>query len=400
LNPHVLYVGGEDHNLRIPAMLALCDLGFQITAAGTGDPTPFRQAGLPYRPYQLKRFLAPLADWQTCKALSALIADVKPDIVQSFDSKLGLLLPIAARSTPDVVVIRTINGRGWVYSSRTPLALALRPIYRTLHRINARSTTATVFEIREDQAFFERHGLLGKSRSVLVAGAGVDVEGFDSEFAQAAPAAQLRQELGLGDAAVVITVTRMTRQKGIPTLLKAAALVHQKRQDVRFLLVGPRQSEGPLAISAAEIARHAPYVVAAGPRPDVPALLRMANMFAFPTEYREGVPRVLLEAALAGLPIVTTGIAGCNDVIKQGWSGLIAPLRNPPALAERILHTLSRPEEARVMAERAEALVRREFGLRRVAASQAALYRDLLMQRDLPVARKDFGGPLPALAAE
>jgi glycosyltransferase involved in cell wall biosynthesis len=381
-------------------MLALRDHGFQITAAGTGDPTPFQQAGLPFRPYHLERFLAPLADWHTCKALSALIQDVKPDIVQSFDSKLGLLLPIAARSAPGVVVIRTINGRGWVYSSRTPLALALRPIYRTLHRINARSTTATVFEIQEDQAFFECHGLLGGSRSVLVAGAGVDVEGFDSAFADAAPAAQLRQELGLGDAAVVITVTRMTRQKGIPTLLKAAALVHQARPDVRFLLVGPRQSEGPVAISAAEIARHAPYVVATGQRPDVPALLRMASMFAFPTEYREGVPRVLLEAALAGLPIVTTGIAGCNDVIKNGWSGLIAPLRNAPALAERILDTLSRPAEARVMAERAEALVRREFGLRRVAASQAALYRDLLMKRDLPASQKDIGGPLPAPAAE
>jgi glycosyltransferase involved in cell wall biosynthesis len=398
LQPHVLYIGGEDHNLRIPAMVALRDQGFRITAAGTGDPAPFRDAGLPFEPYRLERFLAPLADWNTCQELARLMRRLAPDIVQSFDSKLGFLVPIAARRVSGPVVIRTINGRGWVYSSRAPLALGLRPLYRTLHRIAARSTTATVFEIREDQAFFADNRLLGRSRSVLVAGAGVDVRGFDAAFAGAPPPAELRRQLGLGDAPVVITVTRMTRQKGIPTLLRAAALVHRQRPDVRFVLVGPRESEGPVAVSAAEIARHAPYVVATGARPDVPALLRMATMFAFPTEYREGVPRVLLEAALAGLPTVSTGIGGCGDVIRHGWSGLVAPLRNPAALAELILQTLANPDQSRAMAKRAAVLVRQEFSLERVVASQAALYRELLEPGLPPALAGTQAGfvPLPA----
>jgi glycosyltransferase involved in cell wall biosynthesis len=400
LQAHVLYIGGEDHNLRIPAMVALRDQGFRITAAGTGDPGPFRDAGLPFEPYRLERFVAPLADWNTCKELALLMRRLAPDVVQSFDSKLGILVPIAARRVPGPAVIRTINGRGWVFSSRAPLALALRPIYRTLHRIGARSTTATVFEIREDQAFFTDNRLLGPSRSVLVAGAGVDVQGFDAAFAGAAPSAQLRQQLGLGDAPVVITVTRMTRQKGIPTLLQAAALVHRQRPEVRFVLVGPRESEGPVAVSAAEIARHAPYVIATGPRPDVPALLRMATMFAFPTEYREGVPRVLLEAALAGLPTVTTGIGGCSDVIRHGWSGLVAPLRDPAATAELILQMLANPDQARAMAERAAALVRQEFSLERVVASQAALYRELLASGMPPAADRVEAELVPLSATE
>ncbi|HEY7580154.1 MAG TPA: glycosyltransferase [Acetobacteraceae bacterium] len=400
MQAHVLYIGGEDHNLRIPAMVALRDQGFRITAAGTGDPGPFRDAGLPFEPYRLERFVAPLADWNTCKELALLMRRLAPDVVQSFDSKLGILVPIAARRVPGPAVIRTINGRGWVFSSRAPLALALRPIYRTLHRIGARSTTATVFEIREDQAFFTDNRLLGPSRSVLVAGAGVDVQGFDAAFAGAAPSAQLRQQLGLGDAPVVITVTRMTRQKGIPTLLQAAALVHRQRPDVRFVLVGPRESEGPVAVSAAEIARHAPYVIATGPRADVPALLRMATMFAFPTEYREGVPRVLLEAALAGLPTVTTGIGGCSDVIRHGWSGLVAPLRDPAATAELILQMLANPDQARAMAERAAALVRQEFSLERVVASQAALYRELLASGMPPAADRVEAELVPLSATE
>jgi glycosyltransferase involved in cell wall biosynthesis len=398
LQPHILYVGGEDHHLRIPAMIALRHHGFRITAAGTGDPEPFRDAGLPFEPYKLERFLAPLADWRTIKQLSHLMRRVAPDVVQSFDTKLGILVPLAARRVPGPAVIRTINGRAFLYSSRAPLALALRPVHRTLHRIAARSTTATVFEIREDQAFFADKGLLGRSRSVLVPGAGVDVEGFDRAFADAAPPSQLRQQLGLGNAPVVITVTRMTRQKGIPTLLRAAALVNQQRPDVRFVLVGPRESEGPLAVSAAEIASHAPYVVATGPRSDVPALLRMANMFAFPTEYREGVPRVLLEAALANLPIVTTGIGGCADVIRHGWNGSIAPLRNATVLANLILRTLAEPDEARIMAERAAALVRQEFSLERVVPCQAALYRELIASGRTPSPKGVRAGLVPERA--
>ena len=63
LQPHLLYVGGEDHHLRIPAMCALRDHGFRITAAGTGAPAPFLQAGIDYRGFHFNRFVSPLTDW-------------------------------------------------------------------------------------------------------------------------------------------------------------------------------------------------------------------------------------------------------------------------------------------------------------------------------------------------
>ena len=154
-------------------------------------------------------------------------------------------------------VVRTINGLGWIYSSRSFKALALSPVYRNLHRLAARSTAATLFQNREDMAFFERHRLLGKGTRRLIPGSGIDVDKFARARLSGPSRAELRQALGLGDGEVVITVTRLTRQKGIATLLEAAALVHEARPGVRFLLVGPRQSEGPLAISQAEIDRHA-----------------------------------------------------------------------------------------------------------------------------------------------
>ena len=377
LRPHLLYIGGEDHHLRIPAMLALRNCGFRITAAGTGDPAPFAQAGIDYRGFHFERFINPLADWAAIKSISKILAEVRPDLAQSFDTKPSLFLPLAARSTPGVLAIRTINGRAFLYSSRSMTALTLRLVYRALHRMGARTAAATVFEIHDDRAFFERHGLAGK-KAVVIPGAGVDVHGFERSLASGPSPDDLRRELGLGDAEVVITVTRMTRQKGIPALLEAAAQVHQTRPDVRFLLVGPRESEGPLAVTEAEIQRHAPHVKAIGPRSDVPALLRLANVFAFPTEYREGVPRVLLEAALAGVPIVSTAMPGCCDVVRDGQSGFLVPPRAPRVMAARIIDLLRDRETARTMAARAAEYVRSEFALETVVDRQAALYRELV----------------------
>lgn len=381
MSPHALCVGGEDHHLRVPFMLALRDLGFRVTAAGTGDPAPFVQAGLDYRPFRFDRFVDPLADRAALKTLSKLLADVRPELAQSFDTKPNLLVPFAARGVRDVLVVRTINGLGWVYSSRSPPALALRPVYRALHRLAARSTAATVFHNREDQAFFERHRMVGRGGTRLIPGSGIDIERFERAQAMGPSPAQLRQVLGLGASEVVITVTRLTRQKGIPTLLEAAALVHRERPGVRFLVVGPRESEGPLAVARGEIDRHAPYVMAIGKRPDVPALLGLADVFAFPTEYREGVPRVLLEAALAGLPIVSTRMPGCRDVIRDGWNGFLVPPRAPRALAASIVDLLRDRQTARAMGGRAAKLVRQEFGLKITVVRYAAVYAELLDQR-------------------
>jgi glycosyltransferase involved in cell wall biosynthesis len=170
----------------------------------------------------------------------------------------------------------------------------------------------------------------------------------------------------------------MTREKGIPTLLKAAALVHRAHPDVRFLLVGPRESEGPHAITQAEVDQHAPYVVATGPRSDIPALLRLADVFAFPTEFREGVPRVLLEAALAALPIVSTNMPGCCEVIRDGWSGLLVPPHAPDRLAAAIIDLLRDRRTAGIMAGHLEQLVAQKFSLRTIVARHVALYGQLL----------------------
>lgn len=375
---HILSIGGEDHHLRLPFLCALKARGYRITAAASGPSEPFVRAGIAFEPIRFGRFFTPVSDFASVRELKGLFRRVDADLAHCYDSKLTLLVALAAKANPRTRLVRTINGRGWVFSSRSPVALGLRVLYPSLQRMAAASTDAHVFEHNGDYSFFTRHVLTDGSRGVVIPGAGIDVAGFEDALARGSSPAALRRELGLGDAPVVITVTRVTRQKGIPALLKAAQMVHEAFPGVKFLLVGPIESEGPFSMSASEIARHSDYVIATGARTDVPELLAMADVFAFPSEYAEGVPRALMEAALSSLRIVATDIAGCREVIRDGWNGLLTPLRDPRALADAILAMIGDPERAREMANRGPAVIRGAFSLDNVVVQHVELYEQIL----------------------
>ncbi|AJA66941.1 glycosyl transferase family 1 [Bradyrhizobium japonicum] len=373
---HLLCVGGEDHALRIPFLAALQNRGLRVSAAGTGAVSAFAKTGIPYHQYQFDRFGVGFADRAAMGQLARLVKSARPDVIQTFDTKPNLFAPLALRGS--VPVVRTINGMGWVFSSTELKALAFRPVYLAMQRLAACWTAATVFQNKADSSFFQRHRLLGKSSSVIIGSSGIDVGAFEAAQARTASPAELRAELGLGDAEIVLTVSRLTVQKGITTLLEAAKLVHEVRPNVRFLLVGPRESEGPFAVGQALIEAHAPYVIATGARSDIPALLGIADLFAFPTEYREGIPRVLLEAGLAGVPIVASRMPGCDDVVREDWNGKLVAPRDPRALAASILDLLQDSARAKTMGQRSINVVRKEFDLNVVADRYAELYTQLL----------------------
>ena len=392
--PHLLCVGGDDHYMRVPYLLALRDKGFAVSAAGTCSGDAFDDAGIPFERYSFERYLNPAFDIWTVFQLRKLVGKIQPDIVQCFDTKPNVLVPIAMRGFRETPLVRTINGLGWIYSSPSLLASTLRPVYETLQRMAMSTTSTTVFQNKDDMAYFAEMGITRDASTLWVPGSGVDVDGFARAVANGPSAQALRSELGLEGKRVIMTVTRLTRQKGIPALLEAAARIAKERDDVRFVLVGPRESEGRLAISQAELDAHKPYVVPIGRRSDVPSLLQIADVFAFPTEYREGVPRVLMEAALAGVPIVTTRVPGCSDLVEDGKSGFLVDENSPEQVAARVLELLDNPERSKAMALRVGELVRNNLTLPMIVDQYARLYDGLCgrHEMDFTEARHEVAG--------
>lgn len=196
---------------------------------------------------------------------------------------------------------------------------------------------------------------------------------------------KLTPNLGLPAATqAIITVGRLTEQKGYNILLKAVPTVLQQRPDVHFLWVG----DGPLKDDLeSEIERLGVgnNVHLLGRRDDVPALLAAAELFVLPSLF-EGFPISALEAMAAALPIVGTGVCGISEAVIDGATGRLVSDRNPAALAEAMLDLLAYPARAARWGHNAQQLVREKFTAAHMAAATSAIYRELLVERRVPSA--------------
>ncbi|HHJ80405.1 MAG TPA: glycosyltransferase, partial [Candidatus Tenderia electrophaga] len=106
-------------------------------------------------------------------------------------------------------------------------------------------------------------------------------------------------------------------------------------------------------------------------------VLGRANIVCLPS-YREGLPKVLLEAASKGRAIVTTDVPGCREVVRQGENGVLVPARDPEALAKAIENLIMNGELRESMGKRGRKIAEAEFSVDKVIDQTLALYQELL----------------------
>jgi glycosyltransferase involved in cell wall biosynthesis len=190
--------------------------------------------------------------------------------------------------------------------------------------------------------------------------------------------------MGLEGEFVWLAVGRFETAKDYPTMLRAFAQVRERHPRTVLLLVGrgSLQGETDALVGALGLSGAVRFL---GVRRDVPELMSAADGYVMSSAW-EGMPMVLLEAAGAGLPIVTTAVGGNREVVRDGETGFLVPPRDPDALAGAMLRLLELPEpERRAMGERGHVRVRTEYGLSQVAERWEALYREVLARRGAPV---------------
>ncbi len=182
---------------------------------------------------------------------------------------------------------------------------------------------------------------------------------------------------------VIVLGARMLRDKGVGELVEAARILRARfaAGGPTFIvrLLGAPDPENPSAFTDADLAgwRAEGVIEWAGPTSDMPRELARAHIACLPS-YREGLPKFLLEAAVAGLPIVTTDVPGCREVVEHGRNGLLVAVRAAAPLADALEQLIREPDlRARMGAEgRRRALA--EFSEDRIVADTLALYERLL----------------------
>ncbi len=376
--PSVWHIGGSDVYFRIPLLLRLRQAGFEVAAAGTSDPAQFEAVDIPFHHYDLKPGLGPLADHRARQQLTELFERHRPTVVHAFDTKPCVLVPLARARVPAVRCVRTVTGMGRLFAEDSRTAALLRVVYRRAQRRVAPITDVTVFQNEDDQRYFREQDLLRGCRHELVRGSGVDVDALHAARPDARACAALRAELGLDDRFVVLMVSRLTATKGVREYLQAATQLASS--GATLVLVGPvDEFDADAQRLLAEVEDH-PHVRYLGKRSDVPSLLAIADAFALPTYYREGLPRVLLEAAVMGVPLITTSVPGCRDVVPEAKYGMIIEQRSADAIATAVTTLIGDPPLRAELVANARDRVQSAFSLDHVAAQYAEIYRSLSPQ--------------------
>jgi L-malate glycosyltransferase len=187
----------------------------------------------------------------------------------------------------------------------------------------------------------------------------------------------LRQELGLRpDGLLVLSVGRLTEQKGHVHLLEAIPGVLEKFPDTVFAIAGDGPFRAELEARAQQLGV-SKSVHFLGTRSDVPTLLQMAHIFALPSLW-EGLPIAMLEAMAAGLPVVATRVEGVEEVIVDGENGLLLPPADPESLKIALLRLLAQPDLRVNLGTAGNTLVQGGFSLDQMGKRYEDLFVSLL----------------------
>ena len=177
----------------------------------------------------------------------------------------------------------------------------------------------------------------------------------------------------------VLLAARLLWDKGLAEYVEAARRLRGEGRAIEFLLAGDPDPGNPAAVPESTVRGWADEGVLQwlGHVDDMAGLFASVDVVVLPS-YREGLPKGLIEAAACALPLVTTDVPGCREVVSDGVDGLLVPVRDAAALAAAIARLHDDPELAARLGKAARAKALAEFDEQIVIARTLAVYRELL----------------------
>lgn len=296
---------------------------------------------------------------------------LRPDIVHTHSSKAGVLGRLAARLARVPVVVHTVHG----FSFSPNHSPVHRTLYRWAERAAAPLTTRFFCVSRANLEEGIRLGFWRRDEVDLVR-SGIPLADYRDRTDDPA---EVRASLGIPtEAPVVGSVGNFKPQKAPLDLLRAFAAASARVPSARLVVAG----DGPLRARAEEEASRlgiADRVHLLGWRRDVPRLLRAFDVFLL-TSLWEGLPRSILQARAAGVPVVATAVDGSVEAVEEGVTGYLVAPRDAEAAGSRVATLLLDPGLRRRMGEAAtEGL--EEFDISEMVRRQEEIYARLLSGR-------------------
>ena len=381
--PRIIHLTTTDISLSLllgPQLRAFADAGYEVVGVSAPGPhvAELESWGITHHPLgSLTRSMAPHRDARALVELRSLFRELAPDLVHTHNPKPGVYGRLAARAAGVPAVVNTVHG---LYALPDD-PLAKRAVVYGLERIAVTCSDAELVQNPEDVETLRSLRVPGRKLHLL--GNGVDLTRFDPARVDPARVAELRRSFGAGpDDVVCGVVGRLVWEKGYREVFAAAAELRRTAPNVRVVVVGPTDEAKGDAVGPEDLARAEAEggITFLGMRDDVDELYAAMDVYLL-ASHREGWPRSAMEAAAMRLPMVVTDIRGCRQVVDDGTTGFLVPVRDAGALARAVATLASDPSLRADMGAAARRKAEREFDDRRVVDITLDVYARLLGSR-------------------
>ena len=362
------------YNFRRSLATALRDAGHEVLLVSPPGPYGEKLQALGFRwlPAPMQRLsLNPLRELALLWWLYRLLRTEKVDLVHGFTIKCVVYGALAARLARVPARVSAVAGMGYVFISDSAKARLLRPLVRLLMRAALDGSNARlILQNPDDVALFERARLMQPQRIHLIPGSGVDCQRFS-------PTTGVQPQRAF----TVLLPARLLWDKGLAEYVEAARILRTEGRDSIFQLAGEPDPGNPASVPASTVQGWVDERLLQwlGHVDDMPALFHSVDAVILPS-YREGLPKGLIEAGACGLPLVTTDVPGCREVVEDAVSGLLVPMKDAAALAVAIARLQDDPDLCARLGQAARAKALSEFDEQIVIARTLEVYRELLGQ--------------------
>ncbi|MBX2922974.1 MAG: glycosyltransferase family 4 protein [Chitinophagaceae bacterium] len=314
-----------------------------ISSAGKALKELSRQENVRTIEVEMTRMITPLKDLQSVWKLYRIFRKEKPLIVHTHTPKAGTVGMLAAWLAGVPYRLHTVAGM--------PLLMAKGRKRHLLNFVEKRTYGWATMVYPNSYGLYNiilQHKFTNQAKLKVIgkgSSNGIDTSHFDPAFISDEQKLQLRESLGIKhDDFVYVFVGRMVRDKGINELVAAFCCIHERYPNTKLLLVGNYERHlDPLKPETEREIETNSAIIAAGYQKDVRPYFAIADVFTFPS-YREGFPNVLMQSCAMGIASVTTDINGCNEIVEDGYNGIIIPPQNQDKLMEKMLYLYENTE--------------------------------------------------------
>lgn len=347
------------------------DFDVTIVAKNTGKKQEISNLGFNFIELPMERSNTNyIKEIRTLLFLYFLFKKEKPDIIHHVGLKIVLIGTIAAKLARIHGIVNAISGLGFTFSSENIKSFSTNMIIRFLKYSHKRENLVCIFQNHEDKEIFLNNKIIGEHQFAFIKGSGVDLNNFG--FCPEPKAGKIK----------IAFAARMIKEKGILELIEAANILKANYYGkIQIVLCGAIDNN-PTAIKEEELSKLCDndYIIWLGHVSDIKQILVSCHIVAFPSYYREGLPKFLIEACAIGRPIVTTNSIGCKDVVIDSYNGYLVAIKDSQTLSEKIKILIDNKMKREEFGKNSRLIAEREFSIESVVAKHLNIYKQLSLK--------------------